>query len=215
MERLWRFDLLAELDAIVISHMHTDHMLDLVLLAGQAGRHELRARPALYVPRSNGLDVLAALDVAFSGGEERPSRFDLAFEVSDYDVADEFAIGGLKLSFAPTVHRGACSAVRVTDGTVALLYGADGAPSHALERLAANADLLILEATFADDSHAAAASGHMTASEAGQLAHRVGAKRLLLTHLLAGSGDELLGFARRAFGGRVDLAREGLLYELG
>jgi len=84
----------------------------------------------------------------------------------------------------------------------------------AASRLLADSDLLVLEATFADDTATAAAHGHMTATQAGELAIRARAQRLLLTHLLPSSGRELLAHARTTFHGRIDLAREGLTYDL-
>lgn len=75
-------------------------------------------------------------------------------------------------------------------------------------------NLLVLESSFATDEQAARRHGHMTAGQAGGLASRAGAKRLLLTHRLPGAGPELAELAARHFGGPIDLAREGLVYEL-
>jgi ribonuclease BN (tRNA processing enzyme) len=214
LERLWRERLLAEVDAVVISHMHADHVLDLLLMSGELASSKLKAGgPALCVP-TGGREVLARLDSAFSETTHTASRFEQAFAISEYEPEDRLAIGGLKLSFAPTAHRGLCCAVRVTDGRAAVVYGADGAPSDALERLATGADLLILEATFEDDAVAAAAQGHMTALQAGELGARAGAGHLVLTHLLPGSHERLRALAADAFDGPIDLAREGLTFEL-
>lgn len=214
LERVWRFGLLPKLEAIVLSHMHLDHMLDLLLFSGELVREQLgQRRPALHVPANVGPDVLSAFDHVFS--TSATNRFDAAFDVTEYGVADQMRIGELAITFAPTAHTAPCFAIRVSDGRASLVYGADGGPSSAVEELAAATDLLILEATFAEDAEAAAAHGHMTATQAGELAARVGAGSLLLTHLLPGAGDELVELASRNFGGRVDLAREGLLYDLG
>jgi ribonuclease BN (tRNA processing enzyme) len=215
LERLWREHLLAELDAIVISHMHADHILDLLPMSGELGASKLKAGgPALYVP-AGGVDVLARLDSVFADETPATSRFEQAFAIFEYEPDDRLAIGALQLSFAPTAHRGLCCAARVTDGQAVVVYGADGAPSEALERLATGADLLILEATYEDDLDTAAAQGHMTASQAGELAARAGVGHLVLTHLLPGSGERLRALAADAFDGPIELAREGLTFELG
>jgi ribonuclease Z len=73
--------------------------------------------------------------------------------------------------------------------------------------------LVVLEATFANDAAAAAEVGHMTAAQAGELAARAGAKRLLLTHLLPDSHVDLAWHAAQSFEGPVDIAREGFTYE--
>lgn len=100
------------------------------------------------------------------------------------------------------------------DGHAALVYGADGSPSESLAALATGADLLVLEATFPDDAAAAAEHGHMTAAQAGALAARAGASRLLLTHLLPDAGEDHVRHAARSFNGPIELACEGLCYRL-
>lgn len=214
LERVSRLGLLPKLEAIVLSHMHLDHMLDVLLFAGELVREQLDGRrPALHVPAKGGRDVLNALDRAFSTSTS--NRFDAAFDVRVYRAGDELQLGRLAITFAPTAHTVPCLAARVSDGCSSLVYGADGGPSAAVEELAAGTDLLILEATFAEDAQAASMHGHMTAVQAGETAARAGAGCLLLTHLLPGAGDELAALARRRFHGRVDLAREGLAYDLG
>jgi ribonuclease BN (tRNA processing enzyme) len=214
LERLWQRELLGRLDAIVISHMHADHILDLLLMGGELGSSGLKQPPpALHVP-TGGTEVLRRLDAVFSDSSAQASRFEQAFALSEYGPEDRLAIGGLQVSFAPTAHRGLCCAARVSDGRAALVYGADGAPSEAVERLARDADLLILEATYADDVRAASEQGHMTAAQAGELAARAGARRLVLTHLLPGAGEVLRALAADVYDGPVELARDGLTCEL-
>lgn len=211
LERVWRRGLLDRLDAVVISHMHVDHVLDLVLFAGEVTRSLLGGRRiALHVPADRGPEVLQALDSVFPSAATRGSRFDETFDVSDYRPADRIDVGDLSLTFAPTAHPQPCCAARVTDGRSVLVYGADGSPSDALTALAREADLLVLEATFVDDDGAAAEHGHMTAAQAGELAARARARRLLLTHLLPGSREALIDRAARSFTGPIDVASEGL-----
>jgi ribonuclease BN (tRNA processing enzyme) len=211
LERLWRRELLGRLDAIVISHMHADHILDLVLFAGEVVQSLTpSARPPLYVPREDGPEVLARLDAVFAREPGAPTRFQGAFDVREYDESDRIDVGRLRFSFAATAHAQPCFAVRVSDGRAAFVYGADGSPSEALDELAAGADALLLEATFVDDAAAAARDHHMTAAQAGAAAARAGAATLLLTHTLAGAAEgALLEEAASSFGGSVEVAREG------
>jgi ribonuclease BN (tRNA processing enzyme) len=216
LERLWRRSLLGRLDAIVVSHMHADHMLDLVIMAGELVRSlSADRRPPLYVPAGDGRTVLAGLDAAFSRSPSARTRFDEAFDVIDYDDSDTVEIGALELTFAATEHAQPCYAARASDGRATFVYGADGAPGQAIEQLAAGADLLVLEATFLDDERAAAEARHMTASQAGALASRAGASRLLLTHRFPDADAALLARAAAlAFAGEVDVAHEGYVYEM-
>jgi ribonuclease BN (tRNA processing enzyme) len=211
LERLWRRGLLERIDAVVISHMHPDHVLDLVPFSGEVVRQALGGRRIpLHVPAANGREVLRRLDAAFAGEGQEQTRFAAAFAVASYDPTDRLKIGDLRVTFAPTAHGQPCCAIRVTDGARTIVYGADGGPSESVAAFASDADLLVLEATFADDVAAARAHGHMTAGQAGELAARAGAKRLLLTHLLAGvDGPELVRHAGGAFDRSIETAHEG------
>ncbi|HSF27149.1 MAG TPA: MBL fold metallo-hydrolase, partial [Actinomycetes bacterium] len=79
-------------------------------------------------------------------------------------------------------------------------------------RLAQQADLLVVEATFLDrDRELAAGYGHLTARQAGVLAAEAGARRLVLTHFSRRYGDDTTPFlaeASAAFDGQVVAAAD-------
>jgi ribonuclease BN (tRNA processing enzyme) len=212
LERLWARGLAGRLDAIVLSHMHMDHVLDLLPLSGEITRMALGepARPALWVPRGRGPEALAGLAEAVGSDY---ARFGEAFELGEYDDGDELAIGDLGLTFAPTAHAQPCYAARVIEGDSTLVYGADGALSESLLTHAEGADVLLLEATFADESPELEAAGHMTGAQAAEVADRAGAKRLLLTHTGPWPNDDNLRHARERFAA-VELVTEGAVYDV-
>ena len=94
-----------------------------------------------------------------------------------------------------------------------LVFTGDARPSDATVEIAAGADLLIHEATFADDEAALAIeTGHSTAREAATIAERAGVKRLVLTHISSRYSrdvQELAQEARSVFPGVV-IARDGM-----
>jgi ribonuclease BN (tRNA processing enzyme) len=218
-ERVWARDMVRDLDAIVISHMHMDHVLDLLPLSGEivglalGDRLPERRRPALYVPREEGLRALDGLATAVGSSVE---RFGDSFDLREYDDSDRVQIGELELSFAPTIHPAACYAARVSDGDGSLVYGADGAFSDALVSFAERADVLLLEATYVEAGPEAERNGHMTGEQAALVARRAGAGRLLLTHFAAfgESAAENLRRARAGFAGEVELVQEGGVYPI-
>jgi ribonuclease Z len=82
---------------------------------------------------------------------------------------------------------------------------------------AEGADLLIHEATFADDEQPRAIeTGHATAREAAEIAAKAGVKKLVLTHLSARysvNASELLGQAKEVFPETI-VARDGTEVEV-
>ena len=91
----------AALTAVVIGHMHADHFIDLSALRyGFAwGDRSAERLPVLLPP--GGLALFAELAGVVS---ERPTFFDDAFDVREYDPAVEARVGDLELSFIPGRH---------------------------------------------------------------------------------------------------------------
>ncbi len=97
-------------------------------------------------------------------------------------------------------------------------YTGDTRPVEATVEAAADADLLVHDATFADDrTDRAAKTGHATAREAGRIARRAGVERLALTHIssrYAGRVGRLEDEAREEFDGEVFVPDDGTTVEL-
>jgi ribonuclease Z len=94
-----------------------------------------------------------------------------------------------------------------------LVYTGDTRPVETVVEAATGADLLIHDATFAEDeADRARYTGHSTAREAGGIASRAGAARLALTHLssrYAGKWERLRREARDVFDGECFVASDG------
>lgn len=214
-----------EVDALVVSHMHADHFLDLIPYAYAltysprqqpvpVDRWEGTSEPAspkLFLPKG-GREVLRR--VVGSWGNE--DLIESSFDVSEYVSEDRLQVGPLTIRFHEVPHFTTTCAVEVSskNGGGKLTFGSDHAPSSEVVKFARGTDLLILEATLPRperDGH----RGHLTPEEAGEHARDAGARHLVLTHI----SDELdeLAVARRAsktFGRSVEIAREGAVFEL-
>src|SRR6266480_7104023 len=223
--KLRRFRDYTRVDAVVISHLHADHFLDLVPFAyalTYAPRQQpvpvdrwpgtdQPARPRLIAPHG-AVDTFRRVVGAW-GSED---LIENAFEIEEYGADVHPSIGPLRFTFKSVPHFTETFAIRVesSDGNGALAFGADSRPSVDLVELAAHADLLLVEATLPRPERSGQ-RGHLTPREAGEHGKAAAAGRLVLTHI----SDELdvlwaRAEAEDAFGGPVEIAREGAVYTL-
>jgi ribonuclease BN (tRNA processing enzyme) len=191
-----------DLAALVITHLHPDHCADLmalrVYMAWGPGRGG-----SLRVLGPPGLRDRAA---AFAGSDGwDPFRFeDLPAGGGEHDLG-----GGLVLRHREVPHLPPTHALRLERGGAALCYGADCAEGPELAELAGGCDLLLCECSFGAEDVPEGVP-HLNGAQAGAIAARAGAGRLLLTHCFPElDRDAALDAARGAFGGPVGWARQG------
>jgi ribonuclease BN (tRNA processing enzyme) len=200
-----------EVDAVLLSHLHADHFLDLVpySYALLHGPHR-DARPHLHAP--TGAGELFRRVVGAWGSED---LIDTAFDLSEYDSGAELALGPLTARFHPVPHFTTTFAIDLSSASGArFTFSADCGPNDAVVELAAGTDLLLIEATLPSPDDGGD-RGHLTPREAGEHGRRAGAGRLVLTHY----SDQLdvrqvAADAAEGFGSEVELAREGAVYTL-
>ncbi len=202
-----------ELDAVVISHMHTDHFLDLVTLRYvYPWSDEARRKLRVILPPGS-MEQMGAM----ARGAGYPDFWEKAFTLEEHDGERPFEVGALRLEPGPTQHYIPTWGFRITargadeDPSRLFVYSADSAPCQQLDRLIAGAHLLLCEATLRslqEDASPPEPRGHLLPAEAGEIARRAGVERLLLTHLPAGpsGAPEARQQATQAFGGDVGIA---------
>ncbi|HRA47868.1 MAG TPA: MBL fold metallo-hydrolase, partial [Thermomicrobiales bacterium] len=156
---------LRELTAVVISHYHLDHMLDLGALRYHVAYNPVSPnhKIALWVPP--GTTPLFARWAETFGHEPGIGFFSEHFVFAEYDPATGLAFDGLDIAMAPTVHEAQGWAMRVTaDNGQCLGYTADTGPAADLTSHFQGVDLLISEATIGTAvGDADPKRGHLTA----------------------------------------------------
>lgn len=219
-----------ELDAIVVTHTHPDHTLDLVAigyaLMTEWIKHRVRRPVRLFLP-SGGADYLQRLSGlfghrhwTFTDEELGPGfaslrtaarsgsdwMFDV-FDMQEFTPGQSLDLDGLTIDTLPVEHIPGSVALRLDHAGKRLVYTGDTRWHLPLVDFARDADLLIAEGHFSG-SHPPGGA-HMTPAEAGRLARLSGARRLLLTHLAAiEDGPSALAAAKTELNTAVTLAVE-------
>jgi ribonuclease BN (tRNA processing enzyme) len=182
-----------QVDAAFFTHAHGDHAGDVWSLLYFRERFGAPGRLPVYGPPSVEEVMTTRAPVADYITFEAPSA----------------RIGPWRVRTAVGVHRPENWAVRLDDS---LFYTGDTEPCDAVDDLAHGCAVLLAGASGFDAERPA---GHLTAGDAGRLAHRSGAKLLVLTHLRSWQDHtDLLDEAARECECPVLLAAPGLRLSL-
>jgi ribonuclease BN (tRNA processing enzyme) len=213
-----------DVDAVVLSHLHADHFLDLVPFS-YALAHSPRQQPVPVEPFWAGTDSPArpvlhapagARDVfrRVTGAWGSADLIEKAFEVREYRVGDLLEVGPLRLRFAHVPHFIDTHAVEISESGRRFTFGADSSPNERITEFARDTDLLMLEATLPRPEREGP-RGHLTPAEAGAHGRRARARRLVLTHISDEVDHEWArDQAAAEFAGPLEVARDGARYEV-
>ncbi|HET9719962.1 MAG TPA: MBL fold metallo-hydrolase [Solirubrobacteraceae bacterium] len=196
------------LGAVLISHLHADHILDLIpfsyALHLSPRRSSPPRRPPLHSP-PGGLEMFSRL----AGCWHDEALITEAFAVSEYDPAAELQVGPFAIRFREVPHYTRAFACELSCDGRRVTFGADCGPNEALVDFAQDTDLLIVEASLREPEQDQP-RGHMTPVEAGEAGRSARARRLLVTHFSDELGPEWVAAeATRGYGREVILASSG------
>jgi ribonuclease BN (tRNA processing enzyme) len=167
------------LRAVIISHLHPDHFIDLIPL-----RHYLRYE--FNPPRR--MEVLGPAGLAgrIDALLNEPSFAAEALDIADLGGAGTRRLGEFSVEAGLVRHIEESYAFRISTGTgPGLVYSGDCGDADDLRPLIRRGDALLSEVSFGTGPVAPGAE-HIGAAEVGRLAAGTGAGRVILTHLLAG-----------------------------
>ncbi len=172
-------DRLDTVDAVVVSHEHPDHCLDLIALF-HALAYRLGPPPgplAVYAPRP-AIDKVRAFVTP-----DQTELIDRTFSFHPIEVDSIVEVGSIRATFAETTHPVQTVAMRFTADGHSIAYTGDTGPAGDWTRVAVDADLLLCEATFVGTRDDYPYPYHLNAFEAGRIAAASGVDRLVLTHI--------------------------------
>ncbi|MDZ7343141.1 MAG: ribonuclease Z [candidate division KSB1 bacterium] len=190
------------LDAILITHLHLDHVADLPeLLWALDGEGEQRADRPLYLFGPPGFTkFFDGLSEVFGKWLKRLPMPLVVREVNQ----QRFSLGPWQVETLPMQHGAPANGYRLEGDGKILAYTGDTGFCEEVVGLAQNADWLIIECSFPNGQ---IVSTHLTAGEAGILAAKAACRRVLLTHFYPDCfAVDVAAQCREFFGGEIELA---------
>lgn len=201
----------SQIDVIAITHLHPDHIGDLVsfLFATHYSLGYTRTVPFALLAAEGFREFHAQLKGPFGRWVEAPAGLMDIWELKP-EEPDVVVFEGLTIQSAPTNHIEGSLAYRLEEDGKSLVYSGDTDVSDTLVELARGADLFILEC-----ANPFKVPGHLTPSEAGRMASQAGVKRLLLTHFYPPCDEvDVAALAAQEFSGEIIRAEDGLRLEV-
>jgi len=223
------------LDALLVSHLHSDHLVDFYQLVVSSW-HQGRANPWVVHCPETVAPVIGATMAAWAGERELRIAFEQRPSASGLEVACEtlapgrrIAIGDLEIEPVLVDHGPVVPAygfIMRAGGKTAVLSGDTGV-SEALIETGRDADLLVHEAYLHREmapvagrrsaaTVAAMAAYHTLSGEVGEVARRMGARALALTHFVPPEFDRaaLLAEVSESYGGPVFVGEDLMGFDL-
>ncbi|MGP4070688.1 MBL fold metallo-hydrolase [Halobacillus sp. B29] len=202
LSRLQQFTNLTDLDAVVLSHYHHDHIADIGPLQ------------YAYLVQNSLNDTNEVLPI-YGHKEDKEAFKALTHQYTkgvEYDPEQSLQVGPFTIDFQKTEHPVPCYGMSITDGNETVVYTADTSYFTEWGEFAKNADLLITDTNFFKGMDGKG-PGHMTSTEAASIAAEASVDTLWLSHLPHfGVQGRLLQEAQDVFEGTIQVASEGLTW---
>jgi ribonuclease BN (tRNA processing enzyme) len=203
----------SEVDAIVISHLHADHCIDLTAYivalryGGDGFRH---IGPEGRIPLIGVPGTRDRIEAAYDPLARKLSLH----ELFAFATPTDGELGPFRMSYAPMNHPTPTNAVRIQYQDRSLVYSADTGESPELVDLAQGAEVLLCEASVGRNEELIP-DLHLTGRMAGEHADKAGVERLIVTHVPPwNSVQEAADDAAAAFHGLVEVARPGAEFRI-
>ncbi|HOM01995.1 MAG TPA: MBL fold metallo-hydrolase [Acetivibrio sp.] len=173
LSNLQKFARIEDLDAVILTHLHSDHMSDMMVL-----------RYAIQIKKGRGADIKPLKVYAPAEPKEEYDRLNIQDVYSLSPISEDTVLkfGNLEISFAGMKHPVKCFGVSVYNGSKRFVFSGDTSWDQNIIEFFRGADFLMLDAGLLSKDKKSDNVPHLTARECGIVAKEAGVSKLLLTH---------------------------------
>ncbi|AEV69427.1 MBL fold metallo-hydrolase [Acetivibrio clariflavus] len=173
LSNLQKFIPIEKIDAIILSHLHSDHMSDLMIL-----------RYAVQIKMNRGSEIKPIDVYAPPQPQNEYSQIDIpgVFNLKPITADLVLNFGDMRMEFKEMVHPVMSFAVSIVSQGKKFVFSGDTSWNEGIIEFAKDADLLMLDAGLLSKDKKSDNVPHLTAKECGVVAQKANVKRLLLTH---------------------------------
>lgn len=212
--QLWRYVDPRKIDAVFFSHLHADHMADVISLQVYRRWHPEGCLGPVTI--GGPTDLLAR--VRGIDGVDETETYETEFAPLILAAGETIEVGPLRITPFPGWHTVESFGFRVegpSEGDascrVTLAYTGDTDYCTSMEEMATGVDLLLSEAGFTAADKVRGI--HLTGARAAELAKNAGSQALVLTHIQPWTDTEVvLREARQVWTGPISVAYAGATY---
>ncbi|MCL6473040.1 MAG: MBL fold metallo-hydrolase [Firmicutes bacterium] len=196
------------LDAIIITHFHQDHFIDIYPLYYYLAFDNVKRLPIdVYAP-AGARDFILQIFPPGTG-----KSFDNVFSFHTLNDRDVFKVGEFRCESLAVRHNLPTFGQRISLGSRLIAYSSDTTFDEVLFELAAGSDIFICEATKEEDYKDVM---HLTAEQAGVIANKAGVGKLILTHIWPDFDPEKQKIkAEKEYSGQVIIAEDNMRLMVG
>jgi ribonuclease BN (tRNA processing enzyme) len=197
-----------DIDYVYISHFHPDHTADLIhfIFATRYPPVLGNRKPFTIIAPEGFNRFFGLLKKPYKNWLDLPEGLVNIVELKT-DKKDGKKFQNFTIATVPVTHTPQSLCLKIEDNSgKTIVYSGDTGYDEAIVELAQGTDLLILESSFPDGQEI---PGHLTPSQAGDLAKRSGAKKLLLTHFYPEAfTSDIESQCRKTYKGELVLAAD-------
>jgi len=203
LSRLQQMCDIEKIDAIILSHLHSDHMCDILVFKYALGIKKMKGS------FQGSLPIYTPVD-----DEELINRFDYNGVFKIIPIEDEkiLEIGDLKIEFKEMIHPVKTYAIKIKDGKKVFVYSGDTSYNDELIEFASEADFFLCEAGVLEEDRGET-TPHLSAKQAGEVGSKAKVKRLILTHFWPEYRlDKIMNEAKESYDSILELSEEMKIY---